>query len=95
MRKYELNPHNGRKSFYGKAMVELNEKGTKKLYSYDTLVLSIDADKNLHRHWDTDSPTTTTMTHIKSFIAEELGEDMGEKFNASRYRALELEDDIY
>ena len=92
---YELSPHNGRKSFYGKAMVDCCPNGTKKLYSYDTLVLSIDSEKQLHRHWDTDSPSTTTMSHIKSFVAEELGEDTGESFNARRYMSLDLEDDIY
>lgn len=93
MSRYELSPHNGRKSFYGKAIVEVSADGTKKLYSYDTLVLSIDTEKQLHRHWDTDKPSTTTMSHIKSFVAEELGEDAGERFNASRYMALELEDE--
>ena len=93
MSRYELSPHNGRKSFYGKAIVEVCDDGTKKLYSYDTLVLSIDKEKQLHRHWDPVKPTTTTMSHIKSFVAEELGEDVGESFNASRYMSLELEEE--
>lgn len=89
---YELRPHNGRKSFYGKAFVDITPDGTRKLYSYNTLVLSIDPERKLHRHWDTDTPTTTTMSHIKSFIAEEFGEEAGEQFNARKYMALELEE---
>ena len=104
MTSYELRPQNGRKSFYGKAIVECYENGTKKLYSYDTLVMSIDSDKQIHRHcatragrdaWDADDITTTTMSHIKSFLSEEFDEDFGDRFNAGKYRAMEVEDDIY
>ena len=88
---YELQPQNGRKSFYGKATVTVLPGGTKELYSYNIRVLSIDPEGKLHRHWDTNKPSTTTMSHIKSFISQELSEIDGERFNARRYMALELE----
>lgn len=88
---YELTPYNGRASFYAKALVDI-DGNNKKLYSYGTLVASIDGDKNIHRHWDCEKPSTTTMSHIKSFIAEELGELAGEKFNAKKYMELPCEE---
>ena len=36
MRKYELTPTDGRKSFYGKAVVIVEDNGTETLYSYNT-----------------------------------------------------------
>ena len=37
MRKYELIPADGRKSFYGKAVVIVADNGTETLYSYGTI----------------------------------------------------------
>ena len=91
MNTFELKPHNGRKSFYGKAIVTITDDGIKTLQSYDTVVLSITPDGQLHRHWDTDHPSPTTMTHIKSFIAEFINDDTAESFNSKRYMALDLE----
>lgn len=88
---YQLTPHNGRQSFNGKALVDI-DGDSKKLYSYGTLVASIDEDKNIHRHWDCSTPTATTMAHIKSFVIEELGEQAGEKFNAKEYMKLPCEE---
>lgn len=43
MRKYELTPVDGRKSFYGKAVVIVEDNGTETLLqSYDTTVCKID-----------------------------------------------------
>ena len=36
MRKFELMPNDGRKSFYGKAIVEIDNEGSETLYSYGT-----------------------------------------------------------
>lgn len=36
MRKYELIPTDGRKSFYGKAVVMVQDDGSEILYSYGT-----------------------------------------------------------
>jgi len=54
---YEPVP-NGRKSFYGKCAVYEREDGEKALRSYGTVVMTKDADGNLHRHWDGWSATT-------------------------------------
>ena len=40
MKIYELTPTNGRKSFYGKAKVIIEDNGTETLYSYDTPLLN-------------------------------------------------------
>lgn len=87
--RFELTPVNGRQSFYGKCYVEQND-GICKLYSYDTLVMSIDRDKQLHRHWDGESQTT--MSHIKSFVAYYLGIEPDD-FPLSRYRSMEVEEE--
>lgn len=97
---YELSPKNGRKSFYGKALVEVLSDGTKRLWSYNTCVFSIDADGEMHRHcktregfdeWNEDDITPTTMTHIKSFIIAEIDEETGRKFNAAKLRKMKVE----
>ena len=62
---YELSPVDGRKSFYGKAKVLIDENGTKYLLSYDTIVASRNADGKLFNHWD--GWSATTGRHIKAF----------------------------
>ncbi|MBS5331730.1 MAG: hypothetical protein KHY36_04270 [Subdoligranulum variabile] len=39
MRKYELIPMTGQKSFYGKAVVIVEDNGTETLYSYGTPII--------------------------------------------------------
>lgn len=39
MKKYELTPKNGRKSFYGKAFVEVDDYGVETLFSYLTPII--------------------------------------------------------
>ena len=64
--KYELIPLNGRKSFYGKAIVYMDENGNEILYSYGTKILARNQRTGeLTRFWDDWS--FTTGTHIKSF----------------------------
>ena len=63
---YELSPVDGRKSFYGKAKVLINnESGTRYLLSYDTIVASKTSDGRLFSHWD--GWSATTGRHIKAF----------------------------
>ena len=61
---YELIPQDGRKSFYGKAKVELAPTGTVNLYSYGTCVAFIHKG-NFYRVWH--GYSATTMRHINSF----------------------------
>lgn len=61
---YELIPTNGRKSFYGKAIIEETETG-KTLYSYGTKIARITTAGITERLWD--GWTATTGNHIKSF----------------------------
>ena len=62
--KYEVIPHNGRKSFYGKAIVtEVN--GNKTLTSYTTDVARIDKEGNFFKLWN--GYSVTTMNHVNAF----------------------------
>ncbi len=63
--KFELKPDNGRKSFYGKAIVQIEDDGTRTLFSYGTEIMKRTPDGELLRTYD--EWTTTTGTHIKSF----------------------------
>jgi len=62
---YNLEPTNGRASFYGKAKVIV--KGSMRyLRSYDTIVAGKDVSTGkVYRYWD--GMTNTTAAHIKSF----------------------------
>ena len=66
---YLLEPKGiSQKSFYGKAKVLITDNGNRFLFSYDTLVASIEAGR-LYRRWGGYSPTT--LRHINSFIIGE------------------------
>lgn len=65
MRIYELQPTDGRKSFYGKARVVIDDDGTETLISYTTPVMRRDPDGTLHRLWW--GWSATTGRHIKAF----------------------------
>lgn len=65
MKKYELIPNDGRKSFYGKAIVKLDEDGTETLYSYNTPIIKRTASGELVKLWE--GWTNTTGRHIKAF----------------------------
>ena len=80
--KYELTPTNGRKSFYGKASVEV--KGdTKTLKSYDTPVCRIKGgDVTLMEKWDY---SVTTITHVRAFLESNGFEAGGKAQIAKRY----------
>lgn len=62
---YALIPNDGRKSFYGKAVVHVLTDGTKVLQSYDTMVVEMGADGTLTKLWD--GWTATTGRHIRAF----------------------------
>ena len=65
MRKYELTPVDGRKSFYRKAVVIVEDNGTETLYSYNTPIIKRLVSGELVKLWD--GWTATTGRHIKAF----------------------------
>ena len=65
MRKYELIPTDGRKSFYGKAVVVVEDNGTETLYSYNTPIIKRLANGSLVKLWG--GWSNTTGKHIKAF----------------------------
>ena len=65
MRTYELIPDDGRKSFYGKAKVVIDDDGTETLYSYGTPIVRRTLNGKLERLWD--GWTATTGRHIRAF----------------------------
>lgn len=65
MRKYELIPTDGRKSFYGKAVVMVEDNGTETLYSYGTPIVKRLVSGELVKMWD--GWTATTGRHINAF----------------------------
>lgn len=74
---YELTPADGRKSFYGKALVYRNNKGEEVLYSYNTPIIYRSATGRLIKLWD--GWTMTTGRHIKAFCG----------LNKKEYESLE------
>lgn len=66
MKKYELIPNDGRKSFYGKAVVEVADDGSETLYSYNTAIIKRTAAGELVKLWD--GWSTTTGRHINAFF---------------------------
>ena len=65
MKQYELRPTDGRKSFYGKAVVTIDEDGTETLSSYNTPIIKRTVSGELVKLWD--GWTATTGRHIKAF----------------------------
>lgn len=65
MKRYELIPADGRKSFYGKAIIEVAEDGTETLYSYCVPIIKRTVSGELVKLWD--GWTATTSRHIKAF----------------------------
>lgn len=61
---YELMPKY-RKSFYGKAVVDIAADGTETLYSYNTPILKRSKDGTLTRLWS--GWSATTGSHIAAF----------------------------
>lgn len=65
MKKYELTPSDGRKSFYGKAVVVVCDDGSETLYSYDTPIIKRTAAGELVKLWD--GWSATTGRHVAAF----------------------------
>ena len=65
MQTYELTPTDGRKSFYSKAIVVIDNDGTETLYSYNTPVIRRWTEGKLERLWD--GWSATTGRHVKAF----------------------------
>lgn len=74
MRKYELIPMTGQKSFYGKAVVVVEDNGTETLYSYGTPIVKRLVSGELVKMWD--GWTATTGKHIKAFCGLSKAEYM-------------------
>ena len=79
MRIYELTPTDGRKSFYGKAVVQIEENGTETLLSYGTPIIKRFVSGEMVKLWD--GWSATTGRHIKAFCG----------LNKAGYEKLELE----
>lgn len=65
MRIYELTPADGRKSFYGKAVVIVEDNGTETLYSYGTPIIKRLVSGELVKLWS--GWSATTGRHIQAF----------------------------
>ena len=75
--RYELKPSksDGHKSFYGKAVVYEDSRGTRTLYSYGVRIMSISPDGAMKRFWNglihddggNGTWSRTTGRHIRSF----------------------------
>ena len=65
MKMYELIPVDGRKSFYGKAVVMISQDGSETLYSYNTPIIKKNAGGQLERLWG--GWSATTGRHINAF----------------------------
>lgn len=74
MKKYELIPTDGRKSFYGKAVVEVANDGTETLYSYNTPIIKRLVDGSLVKLWS--GWSVTPGRHIKAFCGLSKAEYM-------------------
>lgn len=79
MRIYELTPTDGRKSFYGKAVVQIEENGTETLLSYGTPIIKRLVSGEMVKLWD--GWSATTGRHIKAFCG----------LNKAGFEKLELE----
>ena len=86
---FELPCLDGRKSFYGKAIVHKTDEGTFVLQSYETCVGEIDRSRKFHRLWDDYS--ATTMRHVNSFLKYYLVPGGGKKW----WNSLPVEEPLY
>lgn len=77
MKQYELKPTNGRKSFYGKAVVKVADDGTETLYSYGTAIIKRTPAGELLKnpHTVTKSGTWNSEHKVLTINEPEPGED--------------------
>lgn len=78
MKVYELSPKDGRKSFYGKAKVKVEDNGAEILMSYNTPVMRRCINGKLERLWS--GCSATTGRHIAAFCG----------INKNQYEAMEV-----
>ena len=64
MKKKELKPVDGRKSFYGKAYIGIDNDGAETLYSYGTPIIRRE-NGEMRRLWN--GWSATTERHIRAF----------------------------
>lgn len=81
MRKYELIPTDGRKSFYGKAVVMVQDDGSEILYSYGTKIIEKTPGGGFIKFWGGWSQTAGR--HIKAFCG----------LNKLQYEALQMNEE--
>ena len=74
MRIYELTPTDGRKSFYGKAVVQIEENGTETLLSYGTPIIKRFVSGEMVKLWN--GWSVTKGRHIKAFCGLNKAEYM-------------------
>lgn len=74
MKRYELIPNDGGKSFYGKAIVEVAQDGTETLYSYNTPIIKRLVSGELVKLWS--GWSATTGRHIAAFCGLNKAEYM-------------------
>lgn len=67
MKQYELVPQNGRKSFYGKVKVLVEDDGTETLFSYESAIIKRYPDGELEPLYTGDKYGSTTASHVYSF----------------------------
>lgn len=69
MKRYEYElvplPEQSQKSFYGKAVVRINDDNSETLFSYGTPIIKLYDDGRMERLYD--GWTTTTGKHVKAF----------------------------
>lgn len=75
MKMYELIPTDGRKSFYGKARVLVENDGTETLYSYNTPIIKRLVSGELVKLWN--GWSATTGRHIAAFCGLNKAAFMG------------------
>ena len=82
---YELTPNGTQKSFYGKALVRVNDDLSRTLYSYGTMIITIERNADyITKHWD--GWTATTGKHIKAFCGLDKKAFSALPFNETVYR---------
>lgn len=81
MKRYYLMPTDGRKSFYNKAVIQINDDGSETLYSYETPIVTRTATGQLVKLWD--GWTATTGRHIAAFCG----------LNKAGFTALDMNQD--
>lgn len=66
LNRYELKPTDGRKSFYGKAIIKI-DKGEETLYSYNTPIIKRSREGKLIPLYTGKKFSLTTSRHTKAF----------------------------